>query len=213
MNENTNTARFCSCRKAKQYKNLYKNAGITKAFSHKTFDNFIVDKKPTIVKKTKDIVYKFAKGFDFKQSLAILGQVGSGKTHLCIAVSNELLKKNIGVLYMQYRESITQLKQCITDEQTYKTELNKYRTAPVLYIDDLFKGIEKQGHINDSEMRIMFEIINYRYINELPVLVSSEYNSMTLIQFDEAVGSRIIEMCKGFVIELKGIELNHRLSG
>jgi DNA replication protein DnaC len=146
-------------------------------------------------------------------SLAFLGQPGSGKTHLTIAIANALLKQNIGVLYMPYREVVTRIKQLITDEEEYQREMNKYKTAPVLLIDDLFKFATKDGRINESEMRIMFEIINYRYLKRLPILVSSECLIDEMINFDDATGSRIAEMCKGRTVHLIGKELNHRMEG
>ena len=146
-------------------------------------------------------------------SVALLGQPGSGKTHLTIAIANELLRRGTGVLYMPYREVITQLKQVINDEEDYQIQMNKYKSAPVLLIDDLFKGATRDGKINESEMRIMFELINHRYLKQLPLLVSSEFFVDRLIDYDDATGSRIVEMCKGRIVELKGKELNHRMEG
>jgi DNA replication protein DnaC len=140
-------------------------------------------------------------------SIAFLGQVGSGKTHLSIAIANELMKKNIGVLYMQYREAIIQLKQCIMDEENYNREIDKYKNATVLLIDDLYKG-----KTTDSDRNIMFEIINYRYLKSSPIIVSSELTVDAIIDIDEAIGSRIVEMCKGHIFEFSGQELNYRLS-
>ena len=58
----------------------------------------------------------------------------------------------------------------------------------------------------------MFEIINYRYFNNAPMIISSEYFMNDILEFDEGIGSRIIEMCKGHIIELRGSELNYRLN-
>ena len=59
---------------------------------------------------------------------------------------------------------------------------------------------------------IIFEIINYRYYNCLPIIVSTEFTVDMLLAFDEGVGSRIYEMCKRYVVEIpKGIENNYRL--
>lgn len=144
-------------------------------------------------------------------SIAFLGQVGAGKTHLTIAIANALLKKGIGVIYMQYREVLTLLKQRKFDEENYQKEIGRYKNAPVLLLDDLFKGATRQGQVNESETDIMFEIVNHRYLKKLPVLVSSEYPVSQLIEFDEATGSRIAHMCNGYTIEFHGAELNHRL--
>lgn len=67
------------------------------------------------------------------------------------------------------------------------------------------------GKTTESDVNIMFEIINYRYLNNKPIILSSELIQDRLLDFDEAVGSRIIEMCKGRITEAKGIENNYRL--
>ena len=60
---------------------------------------------------------------------------------------------------------------------------------------------------------IMFEIINHRYLNKLPIIVSTEYLVEEMLSYDEAIGSRIYEMSKGFIVEVKGQENNYRLRG
>lgn len=169
-------------------------------------------------KKAKAIAVEYIKNYQTiksnrNNSIAILGQPGSGKTHLTIAIANELLRRGVGVLYMPYREVVTQLKQVINDEEEYQSQMNKFKTAPVVLIDDLFKGATKDGRINESEMRIMFELINHRYLKKLPILISSEYFARQIVDFDDATGSRIVEMCKDRIVELMGKELNHRMEG
>lgn len=146
-------------------------------------------------------------------SIAFLGQVGAGKTHLTIAIANVLMKRNIGVLYMQYRDAITKIKQNMLDEENYQRELNRYKGASVLLIDDLFKGVKKNDRVNETDLNIIFEIVNYRYIMHLPMIISSEYGPEKLLDFDEAIGSRILERCKGWIVGFEGPELNYRLWG
>lgn len=92
------------------------------------------------------------------------------------------------------------------DEEYYSKILSKYQKAKLLLIDDLFKG-----KVNESDTNIMFEIINYRYMNYLPIIVSSEFTVERLLDFDEAIGSRIIEMAKDYTVEIVGKENNYRL--
>ena len=57
----------------------------------------------------------------------------------------------------------------------------------------------------------MFEIINYRYLNFLPIIVSSEFTIEKMLEFDEGIGSRIYEMSKDYVVEIKNdIRNNYR---
>jgi len=137
-----------------------------------------------------------------------MGQVGSGKTHLSLAIANELMDGGVGVVYMPFRDVIIKVKQNIMDDVYYHRVMNRYKNARVLLIDDLFKG-----SISKSDVNIVFEIINHRYFNNLPLIVSTEKSFDELIEIDEAVGSRIIEMCKGYLVQMKGKKLNYRIYG
>lgn len=217
---NTNTAKPCACREVKLYKKILDSSGITKAFLDRSFENFKIQNSNSQL--AKNVAIDYVKRFDLIRktrgnSIAFLGQVGSGKTHLSIAIANELMRRNIGVRYMQYREDITKIKQVAADEESYAREINKFKNATVLLIDDLYKNATyktRTGYeaLNDADKRAMFEIVNYRYFNNAPMIISSEYFMSDIIDFDEGIGSRIIEMCKGHILEMKGSELNYRLN-
>lgn len=142
------------------------------------------------------------------KSIIFVGQVGSGKTHLSMAIANSLMEKGVGVLYMPYRDNIISLKQNMMDEEYYRKVMNKFKRAKVLLIDDLFKG-----SISGSDVNIMFEIINYRYLNGLPVIVSCEKSIDEIMNIDEAIGSRLYEMSCGYVASFSGRRLNYRMYG
>ena len=88
------------------------------------------------------------------------------------------------------------------------------KTAPVLYIDDLFKGAERptQGDLN-----IAFELLNYRYNDErLYTIISTEKLLDELIAIDEAIGSRIAERSKGHRVQINrdpALELEDTMIG
>lgn len=109
---------------------------------------------------------------------------------------------------MPYRDNIISLKQNMMDEEYYRKVMNKFKRAKVLLIDDLFKG-----SISGSDVNIMFEIINYRYLNGLPVIVSCEKSIDEIMNIDEAIGSRLYEMSCGYVASLSGRRLNYRMYG
>jgi DNA replication protein DnaC len=203
--------RECECKKTENMRDRIKSYGISEAFKNYTFKNFnsISGISKYCKAKAMGYVLNFNTIKDTRHnSIAFLGQVGSGKSHLSMAIANSFLDNEIQVFYMPYREAITELKQNILDEARYLKIIQRYKTAYVLYIDDLFKG-----KITESDINIMFEIINYRYINNKPIIVSSEYKADRLLDFDEAIGSRIIEMSKDYLISIDGKENNYRLRG
>ncbi|MDK2585003.1 ATP-binding protein [Romboutsia sedimentorum] len=202
----------CECRAVREAEDILKKSGVSFEFRKKRFDNFNYDYDvQTVSAYGKAINYVK----DFKSiegscnnSIIFMGQVGSGKTHLSLAIANELMDDGVGVLYMSYRDVITRVKQNIMDEVYYHRVMNRYKNARVLLIDDLFKG-----KLSCSDINIMFEIVNYRYFNNLPVIASTEKGFEELIDIDEAVGSRLVEMCRGRLVEIKGKRLNYRIYG
>jgi len=203
--------RRCKCYELQKAKKMWDAAGIDTEQAKQTFTTYIAWNKSSI--QAKEIAIKYYKNFETikterSNSIAFIGQVGSGKTHLSIALAVNFLKKDISVVYMPYRDVITKIKQNMIDEEYYQKELNKYKNAKILLIDDLFKG-----KVTESDINIMFEIINHRYLNHSPVIVSSEFSADKLLDFDEAVGSRILQMCKEYTVQIEGRENNYRLKG
>lgn len=205
--------RPCECRVMKKANRLLHRSGISEEFQQKTFNNFN-DRGIEQLKNAKLKTIEYYQNFldierNRNNSIVLCGQVGSGKTHLGMALSNNLIKtKKVAVIYMEYRQAATKLKQLITDDFNYNTELFKFKNARVLFIDDMLKG-----KVTEADINLLYEIINYRYLNKLPMIISTEKTKEQLIEFDEAIASRIIEMSKGNVIELNGKELNYRLYG
>lgn len=132
-------------------------------------------------------------------SALFVGQPGSGKTYISLALANNFINnKSISVLYMPYRDCITRLKQNIVNKEDYESSLKKYQEAEVLLIDDLYKG-----KITETDINIMFEIVNYRYLNNLPMIISSEHSIEKLLCIDEAIASRIYQMSKSHVAQIE----------
>ena len=202
----------CECRKREKIKNQWKSAGINPEMINCTFGNFNVYNR--ISEKMKDTALSYLNEFDDirksrKNSIMLCGQVGCGKTHLSIAIGINMIKRNKRVVYMPYRDVITKIKQNMIDEEYYRKSISRFQTCEILLIDDMFKG-----KVNESDINIMFEIINYRYLNFLPIIVSSEFTVENLLGFDQGVGSRIYEMCKDYIVEVeKDVKNNYRLRG
>ncbi len=205
------TAKRCRCRAGEQIGMLIKKSELPEEFFANDFNSFDDRNHPQLA-KAKSMAVRYAETFNEIEherynSILFCGQVGSGKTHLGTAICSRLIDSGIVVMYMPYRNAVTKIKQLVTDEVGYGNELDRYRKARVLYVDDLFKG-----KLTDADVNIIYEIVNYRYMNKLPLIISTEKSIGDLLDFDEAIGSRIIEMCRKNIVQLKGKELNYRLS-
>lgn len=201
----------CECYEKERISNNsgWKKAGLTLETSRLNFTNF--EEWNEYAREMKRLGIKYFRNFDEikesrKNSLIVAGNPGCGKSHLVIAIANNLIKRNLNVVYMPYRETIMEIKQNVMNGEVYYRILNKYKNAQVLLIDDLFKG-----QINPSDINIMFEIVNYRYMNNLPMLISTEMLIDNIISVDEALGSRIYEMAGDYSSEVVEWRSNYRL--
>ena len=192
----------CSCKEIIEANRILAESGISEEFSKKTFDNFDYSRNVQTM-NSYTIARSYVRDFDKirnnrKNSIIFMGSVGGGKTHLSLAIANELMKRGVGVVYMGYRDCIIRLKQNIMDANVYENIMSRYKNCKVLLIDDIFKG-----NITGSDLNVIFEIVNHRYFNNLPMIISSEKGKEELLKIDEAIGSRILEMCGEYNIELR----------
>lgn len=202
----------CECRQLRIAEDKLKASGVSEEFRNMRFENFNYESSLETM-EAYATAKSYSKSFGEirvarQNSTILMGQVGSGKTHLAMAISNTLLDNSVGVIYMPYRSIITKIKQSITDEENYQREINKYKEAQVLFIDDLFKG-----RITEADINVMFEIVDYRYFKKLPVVVTTEKTIDDLLEIDEAIGSRLYEMSKNHMVTMKGNKLNYRVYG
>lgn len=200
----------CKCRELRNAKARMKASGISEEDLKKGFSDFLtLDEKPLMI--AKQISMKYFKDFDNikdsrANSILLCGAAGRGKTTLGLAITNNLLASGVPVLYMPYRDTITEMKQNIIDEVAYKEKMYKLKNVAVLFLDDMFKG-----KITESDINIMYEIINHRYLQRLPLIISTEKTQEELLDIDEAIGSRLIEMSKGYIVYFDKNVPNYRL--
>lgn len=135
------------------------------------------------------------------ESFFIGGAVGCGKTFICSAICRELLHAGNEVIYMPWVTEAAKLKALANDESLAEN-IAIYAKCEYLYIDDFFKPTGTNTAPTSADVRLAYDIINYRYINRLPMIISSEKYSTELMEYDEATISRIYERAKGFTINV-----------
>lgn len=202
----------CKCRERVISKRLLASSGISEEDSKKGFKGFNTFNEQPLI-NAKNTAISYVQNFSNIEnerinSIMFCGSSGRGKTTLGLAVANNLISSSVGVRYMPYRDEVTTLKQQLGDSNKYLYEdhIYKLKNARVLFIDDLLKG-----KVNESDINIMYEIINYRYLQHKPVIISTEKTMEQLLEFDEAIGGRLIEMSKGYIIVFDKSTPNYRL--
>jgi len=213
--DGTLLATLCKCREVKKYKRILRESGISEAFQKKTFDVFDT-KGHEELQRAKKAAMEYVNGYhergDRHYSIMFLGQPGSGKTHLAIAIANCLMNQFIPVKYVIYSEMVRELKAKQHCPEEFQKAIWPYQEVEVLLIDDLFKNATRQGRIQETDLNVVFEVINHRYMKRLPTIISSEYHVKELFSIDEALASRLIEMSRGWIVTITDPKLNHRLN-
>ena len=128
----------------------------------------------------------------------IYGLPGTGKSHLCTGICGALLESGHDVRYMLWRDVSRELKAVVNDT-AFNELAAPYKRCAILYIDDFLKG-----GTGDADKRLAFELLNSRYNSRRPTLISSELSIDAVLDWDEAIGSRIYERAKGYVIHANG---------
>lgn len=206
-------ALVCKCREQKRLENLFKSSQITPEFRSKTFDKFVTAGRPKAVRDMFDCAFDYAEKFEELSHeennwMTLLGEPGSGKTYLSIAVANVLMKKGIPVLYFQHVEGMSEIKDLLKQDKTLTYKLEQMKKTVLLIWDDLFWGKPR-----DFELEITFEVLNYRYLNCLPTILNSNLTPSQLYEVNTTIGSRIIERSKRHMVLIEGLESNYRLIG
>lgn len=213
----------CTCYEKERIERLWKNFGVNPNEVKRLNEYVPFDSLTT---KAKEKAFQYIKSFDEIKSMrensyGLFGQAGAGKTHIVIAIGAALLNKNIKVIYMPYLETIRELKANSMDDEYYLKLSSRYSRAKLLIIDDLFKDKVKKGQIirdrygstglTEADMKHIYPILNYRYINYLPTLISTECTPNMLLDLDEALAGRILETCGNNITVFKGTNYNYRM--
>lgn len=206
-------AKPCECMKLRDSLRRIRQSGLGDLLNEYTFDKFQTESPWQ--EAVKNSALKFLEDHDRKWFF-IGGQVGAGKTHLCTAMVGEFLKRGISAKYMLWRDEALKLKAVVNDDAAYSNLIKPLKTVPVLYIDDFFRtGNDETGRKKaptQGDINVAFELINYRYNNNLVTVLSSELTVDQILFFDEAVGSRIYQRTKEYHWDIaKDPHKNYRL--
>ena len=196
----------------KQIDKLFKNNNLGKRQLDSTFKNYkITDKNKKAYENAKKYTNKLING-ETNMGLFITGTYGVGKTYLASCIANETIKNNITVIFGTLIQLLDFIKDTYKDYNTSDKEyLDLYSNIDLLIIDDL--GKEKP---TEWVLEKLFLIVNNRYNNYLPIVITTNYNRNQLRErlcinknysIVDSIISRLYEMCCG--IEIK--DEDHRV--
>ena len=165
-------AKRCRCYTDRMSKILFEQANIPKRYENCTFSNFEVHHSTH--KDAIKISKKFIENYPEQDiGLLFLGPCGVGKTHLAVAVINELIhKKRMTCYFCDFRELIRNIQ-------------NSYSSDSAMTESDVIAPIFKKNVLVLDELgakrttpwveETIFYIINHRYNNKKLTIFTSNY--------------------------------------
>ena len=157
---------------------IYKDGSIKKKLKYCNFLNFdrFKDNQETITTLMKYTHLCIEN--KVKDGIIIYGSIGYENTHLAASIANEIIR-NKKIALLERTSSITdRIKESFNKTVTTESEIMElYSNVDMLIIDDF--GSET---ISKWALERLYRIINNRYENELPIVITTRYTREELME-------------------------------
>lgn len=164
----------------------------------KYLDEFDFSFQPKL-KKGEILELSTGKYIERAENVIFIGQPGTGKTHLSIALGMKALSQGFTVLFTSVWDMITTLHQSRADN-SYKKKIEQYLKPDLLILDEL--GYKSMG---STTIEDFFEIVSKRYEKKSLIITSNrDFPDWDTIFVDKtltgAIIDRLIHHCSTFTI-------------
>ena len=159
---------------------LIGRSGLKKRFINRSFQTYKAEtpKQKKAYAVAKEYADRFPEFYQRGEGLYIEGTNGTGKTHLAAAIALQLIHEGIPVVCKTSIELLDDIKQAFDASQISEYDILKvYKQVDLLIIDDLGKE-----QCTDWSMSIMYSILNDRYEDLKPTIITTNFNEETLIR-------------------------------
>ena len=194
----------CECMRRRLAVRRIQESGMERALKRYSFQAFDASEEWQAQMKMTALNY-LQEGVKDGAWLYIGGQSGCGKTMICTAAAGVMLRK-MAVRYMAWPHEAQQIKATANDAERYRELVQPLQEADALYIDDFLKPLKgkdgSDGNATAADLKLAFDILNMRYLNQKPTIISSEWFTSELGMLDEAIAGRISEMCGPWKLDI-----------
>lgn len=195
--ENT---KACKCFRALLYKENIKSSGMGRLIEEQSFDNFdlsVYEYDPVVSAKMQNVL-NTAKGFarDFGKkrgkNLLLMGNTGTGKTHISTSIAKVLIEGGYYVLYDSAQNIVSAFEndKFRSGYGQYEPEAEKYLECDLLIVDDL--GTE---FVNQFAVSCLYNLFTTRRNRGLSTIISTNLAPAELAaKYEGRIYSRIVGM-------------------
>lgn len=188
----------CKCVLQEKQRDLISASGIPAALREKRFSNFQTvyytepGKMAQKVELCRQIAARIINGQPC-DNLLFLGDVGRGKTHLSLAVANEVLDNGRSVIYRRMNDLLEEIRRCKYDSRD-EDFLRRIYDCDLLVIDDF--GADGVTDFAKTQMRILIE---ERNLNDKPWIISTNLDINLIGElYSPRLADRLIEKTRVF---------------
>lgn len=183
---------ICTCRNQQislQVRERLFSLSHLEELSHLTFDNFEPRGRVGLWPQqaaSLELAYNQAKMYaqSLRGWLFLQGGYGCGKTHLAAAIANFAISLGAPTLFVTVPDLLDLLRFAYHDpDETFEQRFEEIRQSPLLILDDF--GTQNATPWAQEKL---FQIVNYRYINHMPLVVTS---NLDIRDIDERIRSRL----------------------
>ena len=185
---------------------IYKQNYIGRKLQEMNLENFYFDSSNKYVLDIVNDYINKNKDAMKSDSLIIMGKSDTGKTHLAAAIANKLIENDKTVLMERLTNLLDRIRETYENNTKSENELIEiYSNVDMLIIDDL--GTEK---ISSWALEKLYTIIQNRYENGLPIIITTRFNKDGLIErfsyskdsdLVDAMISKLYQMCFGILLK------------
>ena len=181
---------------------LLAKSGLAKRLKRYTFANFkpyVSPEAASAVERVEEYLGNWEENREEGKGLYLCGGVGTGKTHLAVAVLVELVRKErVPSLFVTVPELLDNIREAYNKPGRDLDEwMEAVQNADFLVLDDL--GSERP---TEWVRERIFVIVNHRYREALPTVYTSNVGPKDLAeQLGARTASRIIAMCDWIALE------------
>lgn len=182
----------------------FKKSGVPERYYFESLDTYKInnDMQATAVKAATNYLHAVKCG-EFK-SFVLIGNAGTGKTHLACAIIREA-----GGKYRTAPDIVEELRRAksFTANDTEADIIKNYGHIPLLVIDEIGRGIAAA-----DEKYMLYQILNARYNTRKPTVLISNYKKADFLQYiGVAAADRLVESAE--IWELNGESYRRELRG
>lgn len=123
------------------------------------------------------------------ESILMKGATGLGKTHLSLAIANEVIKKGYGVIYVSAPTLMSRLEKQYFSRGDDDETLNMLIECDLLIVDDL--GTEFHGQFSVSQL---YNIFNSRMLSNKPIIINT---NLTMRDLEKIYTERFVSRISG----------------